>query len=235
MNKRLVLFTSIFLSVLILAVVGGVVKAVSARQLTQTISPELQSQIDAREAEYAAQIAEANKQIQTLSQVAATQTGQMEVQSISPENAALIALQTTSYEEALLQLPELVNYEGKAAYEVQVTDGVLYIDSLTGEVLFNGVPQRITAEQAAQIAGVYLGGMDPRYATVKMAGLNGSEVFQVTFNDYVVFVDPFGNVLQAQLYQYTNTSTNQSSSSNQSVFNGEHDDYDDDHDDEDDD
>ena len=49
-------------------VIGGVVKTVTARQSQATISPDLQAQIDAREAEYAAQIETANQQIRLLSE-----------------------------------------------------------------------------------------------------------------------------------------------------------------------
>jgi uncharacterized membrane protein YkoI len=233
MNKRLVLFTSIFLSVLILAVAGVVVKTVAARQQITSISPELQSQIDTREAEYAARIQEANQRIQQLNEQINFQQSTKEPQTITPENAALIALQTTGPDEVLIKIPELVSYEGRSAYEVQVTDGVLYIDSVTSEILFNGVPRRITPEQAAEIAGIYLGGMDPRYSTVKMAISNGSDVFQVTFNDYIVYVDKFGNVVQAQVLQYTNNTTNQSGSSQVNASSNGHendDDHDDDHD-----
>ncbi|PKN85725.1 MAG: hypothetical protein CVU46_10140 [Chloroflexi bacterium HGW-Chloroflexi-8] len=233
MNKRVVLFTSILLSVLLLVVIGGVVKTVTARQSQAAVNPDLQAQIDAREAEYAAQIEAANQQIRLLSDQVQGQQQVKVSSNISPENAASIALQTAGEDESLLQLPELVSYEGKTAYEVKLTDGVLFIDSISGEILFNGVPERITPEQAAEIAGVYLGGMDPRYATVQIAVSNGSEVFKVTFNDYIVFVDKFGNVVQAQVLQYTNasTSSSNSSSSGQASYSG----YEDDHEEHDDD
>ena len=234
MNKRVVLFTSILLSVLLLVVIGGVVKTVTARQSQAAVNPDLQAQIDAREAEYAAQIEAANQQIRLLSDQVQGQQPVKVSSNISPENAASIALQTAGEDESLLQLPELVSYEGKTAYEVKLTDGVLFIDSISGEILFNGVPERITPEQAAEIAGVYLGGMDPRYATVQIAVSNGSEVFKVTFNDYIVFVDKFGNVVQAQVLQYTNasTSSSNSSSSGQASYSGHEDDHEE-HDDDD--
>ena len=228
MNKRVVLFSSIFLSVLLLVVIGGVVKTVTARQSQAAISPDLQAQIGAREAEYAAQIEAANQQIRLLSEQVQGQQPVNVSSKISPENAATIAIQTAGEDELLLQLPELVSYEGKTAYEVKLTDGVLFIDSISGEILFNGVPARITPEEAAEIAGIYLGGMDPRYATVKIAVSNGSEVFQVSFNDYLVFVDKFGNVVQAQVLQYTNASTNSSDSSGESGYSEHDDDHDDD-------
>jgi uncharacterized membrane protein YkoI len=232
MNKRLVLFMSIFFSVILLAVVGGVVKTVAARQQASVISPDLQDQIAAREAEYAAQIELANQQIQQLNEQINLQQNSQESLGITPENAAAIALQTAGTNQALLKIPELVSFEGKSAYEVQLTDGTLYIDSLSGDVLFNGVPQLISPEKAAEIAGTYLGGMDPRYATVKMTVSNGSDVYQVTFNDYIVYIDQFGNVVQAQVLQYANNTTNQSGSNQGSseYYEHEHDDHDD-HDD----
>jgi uncharacterized membrane protein YkoI len=213
-------------------VIAGVVKTVTARQSMAALNPDLQAQIDAREAEYAAQIEAANQQIRLLSEQVQGQQQVKVSSNISPENAASIALQTAGEDELLLQLPELVSYEGKTAYEVQLTDGVLFIDSVSGEILFNGVPERITPEQAAEIAGVYLGGMDPRYSTVQIAVSNGIEVFKVTFNDYIVFIDKFGNVVQAQVLQYANASTNSSNSSGQSGY-SEHEDDHDEHDDDD--
>ena len=133
MNKRMVLFTSIFLSVLLLVVIGGVVKTVTARQSQAAISPNLQAQIDAREAEYAAQIEAANQQIRLLSEQVQGQQPVNVSSKISPENAATIAIQTAGEDELLLQLPELVSYEGKTAYEVKLTDGVLFIDLISGE------------------------------------------------------------------------------------------------------
>lgn len=233
MSKRVVFFTSIFLSVILLVVAGGIVKNVAADQNVPVTSSDLQAQIDARDAEYAAQITAANQQIQQLSEELKLQqaSSASAPSSISPENAANIALQNAGEGEALLQIPELVSYEGKSAYEVQLTDGVLFIDSLTGDVLFNGIPHRVTPEQAAAIAGEYLGGMDPRYATVKLAVSNGSQVYQVTFNDYIVFVDQFGNVVQAQVMQYTNATSDNSSNSSSSTTYHEHDDDHEGHDD----
>ena len=231
MSKRMVLFTSIFLSVVLLVIVGGVVKTVLARQSDSVVSADLQAQIDARDAEYAAQITAANQQIQQLSDQLQSQQATTEPAAISPENAANIALQSAGEGEALLQIPELVSYEGKTAYEVLLTDGTLFIDSLSGDILFNGIPLRVTPEEAAAIAGEYLGGMDPRYSTVKLAVSNGSQVYQVTFNDYVVFVDQFGNVVQAQVVQYTNTTSDNSSTSATNNNNDDHEDHDDDHDD----
>ncbi|OJX39641.1 MAG: hypothetical protein BGO78_05125 [Chloroflexi bacterium 44-23] len=230
MSKRMVLFTSIFLSVVLLVVIGGVVKIVLARQSVSVASSDLQAQIYARDAEYAAQITAANQQIQQLSvQLQSQQPVDTAITtSISPENASSIALLSAGSGEALVQIPELVSYEGKTAYEVQLTDGVYYIDALSGEVLFNGIPERVTSEQAAAIAGEYLGGMDPRYATVKLAVSNGSQIYQVTFNDYIVFVDQFGTVIQAQIVQYTNTTADNSSTS---VTYKDHDDDHDHHDD----
>ncbi len=228
MSKRMVLFTSIFLSVILLVTVGGVVKTVLARQSVSVASSDLQAQIDARDAEYAAQLTAANQQIKQLSEQLQLQHdgSAAEPSTITPENAANIALQSAGEGESLLQIPELVSYEGKKAYEVQLTDGVLFIDSLSGEVLFNGIPQRVSPEQAAAIAGDYLGGLDPRYSTVQMAVSNGNEFYKVTFNDYIVFVDQFGNVVQAQVLQYTNTNGDNSSNVSNTT---NHNDHDDDH------
>lgn len=57
---------------------------------------------------------------------------------IGPEAAARVALGAAPG-AIVLQVPELVNFQGTAAYEVVTNAGSLYVDALTGRLLFSGV------------------------------------------------------------------------------------------------
>ena len=247
MNKGLIAIVSFFLTAFILIVGVSAVNAASslqsakqaaATQNSSTSNEELLiQQMNEREAAYQQLIADANTRIESLNnQLVSTsqQDNSIEEQNnslISPDQAAGIALAAVNNEDSLSQLPELVNYEGHQAYEIKMTNGVLYIDALTGDVLINTVPALITGEQAAEIAGTYLGGMDPRYAVVSTTVLNGTEIYKVVFNNYVVYVDPHGQILGAQVYQYTsnsNTSSNSASAASSTYHDDDHDEHDDD-------
>ncbi|MBI9050915.1 MAG: hypothetical protein JEZ00_15950 [Anaerolineaceae bacterium] len=252
MNKGLIAIVSFFLTAIILIVGVSVVNATTALKAAKqpatvqeaSISNEevLIQQMNEREAAYQQLITEANTRIETLNnQLTANQSTAAEVQMVSllaPDQAVNIALAAVEDDDALTQLPELVNYEGRQAYEVKMTNGVLYIDAETGVILFNNVPERINGEQAAEIVGVYLGGMDPRYAVVTKTILNGTEIYKVVFNNYTVFVDPYGEVVSAQVYRYisddnNNDSTGSSSSSSSDDHDDDHDEHEEDDDDDD--
>jgi uncharacterized membrane protein YkoI len=169
MNKRMVTFVSIVITVFILGTAAVIIRDVSANK-GETDPQVIQDQLLEREQVYNQVITEANQRIEQLNaELNGGQADQTNPNNITPENAALIALATTNYEEPLLKLPELVDFEGKVVYEVQVKSGVIYLDAQSGEIVFNGVPQKIDAEQAAVLAGEYLGGLDPKYGVVKQS------------------------------------------------------------------
>lgn len=222
MKSKIVLFTSVFVTAFLLLSAGGVVIAMKGLAQptaiptsTSAAQPVQQSgviqQMANREAEYQKLIAEANQRIETLNNevtaLQVQQTTQPAVsQKISVDQAVQLAAVKAGENEALQSLPDLVNYQGTEAYEVTFTDGKVYVDANSGSILFDGVVPPITTQQAGQIAGKYLGGMNPKYATIKLINLNGTPIYQVTFSgdkEYVVFIDMKGNVLKAQIYQYT--------------------------------
>ena len=213
MNQRFTLLLSIFLAVFVLVIAAGVAGYVTGGRsasaapaasagtvpAAQPVSPDLQKQITDREAAYADLLNQANERIQQLSdQVQALQTPTavpVKAPVVSASEAVRLALKAAGRDENPQKMPELVSFEGKAAYEVKLKDGAVYINSATGDVLFNGVPARIDAQKAGQIAGKYLGGMDPRWATIKTETINGVKMFKVVFNGYTVWVDDVGQVL----------------------------------------
>jgi uncharacterized membrane protein YkoI len=214
MKSKIVLFTSIGISVFLLLGVVGVVSAMQAANNPLEAAPipttDLTQQFAAREAAYNDLITQANQRIATLnSEVTALKKNTSPVSTqpeITADKAARIAIDAVGGKEALLTMPELVNYQGNTAFEVKLQDGVVYVEAQSGKVIFNGVNPKITAQQAGQIAGQYLGGMDPQYADIKLVNLNGTPIYQVTFSGdkmYVVFLDMAGKVLKAQIYDYT--------------------------------
>ncbi len=59
--------------------------------------------------------------------------------AVTPDDAAAIAL-SVAPRASLLAAPQLVDFAGTVAYEVQTDRGTLYVDASTGSVLYNGVP-----------------------------------------------------------------------------------------------
>ena len=57
--------------------------------------------------------------------------------TLSPDAARDIAVQAANF-ATMIRAPELVRFEGKVAYEVGFTRGVIYVDANTGAVLYNG-------------------------------------------------------------------------------------------------
>jgi hypothetical protein len=57
--------------------------------------------------------------------------------TLSPDSARDVALQAANF-ATMIRTPELVRFEGKVAYEIGFTRGVVYIDASSGAVLFNG-------------------------------------------------------------------------------------------------
>jgi hypothetical protein len=57
--------------------------------------------------------------------------------ALSNDAARNIAIAASNY-ATLIREPELVRFEGKVAYEVGFTRGVVYVEAATGAVLFNG-------------------------------------------------------------------------------------------------
>jgi uncharacterized membrane protein YkoI len=243
MKSKIVLFTSIFVSVFFLLAVVGIVSATQANNSSMNSAVQASSFVDSgnsalqaadlpqqyatREAAYQNLIAQANQRIETLNnEVSSLQQKNNQTTSqatITADKAAQIAMNAAGGNETLQKMPELINYQGTTAFEVKLGNGLVYVDALSGKVLFNGVTPRITSQRAGEIAGQYLGGMDPQYAAIKLVNLNGTQIYQVTFSGdkvYVVFIDLSGQVLKAQIYDYAGNGGNTPSISSNGVRDG---------------
>jgi uncharacterized membrane protein YkoI len=223
MKSKVVLFTSIFITVFFLLAAVGVASAMQSNSAatvqdtnangttgTVTQPTDLPQGFAEREAAYQNLIAQANQRIETLNNEVATLQQQKSPSSVQPaitaDKAAQIAVDAAGGDEALQKMPELVNYQGSEAFEVNLENGVVYVDAQSGKVIFNGVPQKITSQQAGEIAGQYLGGMDPKYADIRLVNMNGTQIYQVSFAGdklYVIFIDQSGKILKAQIVNYT--------------------------------
>ncbi len=68
---------------------------------------------------------------------------------ISPDRAALVAL-SVAPNATLSGVPDLVSYKGRTAYEVVLDRGSVYVDAISGRILYNGVaPAPAAAPPAA--------------------------------------------------------------------------------------
>jgi len=212
MKTSKILLISVFITVIILVVIGGAASAVMANQTgNQTDNQDQIEVYQQREEEYQRLLNQANQQIeQANADLQALQTQNQaapaaEVQAsapasttISSEQADEIAHQVVEEGHAQLQASGLVNFEGKTAYEVVFDNGSVYVDAMSGEVLFNGtVPLAIDQDQAVKIAMDYFNVKD--VVLSDQISFRGESLFRVVFkNSLMVYIDSTGQIRYAQ-------------------------------------
>lgn len=211
------------ITVAILGVVGGVVRASASMDETQKVQ-ELEQMMDAREEVYTQAIADANTRVnQAISEANSRidtanrtieevdlQKKNVEAQlaaiptplpgDFSQADALTLALQSTGILPAGVSAEvELVQYGGKPTYEIKLGDGTnLYIDAVDGTVIYNslvgGAGSVISPEQASALAQEYF-----PYGTVlsiEREDYNDQAAYKVTFYDgSEAFVGLGGTVL----------------------------------------
>jgi uncharacterized membrane protein YkoI len=212
MKTKFALVLSVFVTVIILAVVGGVLvaaknpAAAATTQVVTAMDPTREAQYQALIAQANQTIAEANQKIAQLSANQAVAVASATPYPVSADQASAIASNASG--ETAVALPELVNYSGTVAYSVSFADGLVYVNANTGEVLYNGVQvtQIISKDQASQIAINYTG--DSRVVEVISGSYNNAAAYRVTFsNGEQVYIDLYGNILAVQLPAYTSSSS----------------------------
>lgn len=200
------ILVSVFITAMILAVIGGVTTIVLANSNNnkpadaQTVQTYQQ-----READYNQLIQQANQQLQEAnSKLEALQAQSAPIQqqaapaalaaAISAEKAEQLARQVVDPGQLLQKQAELVSFEGKAAYEVNFQKGAVYVDAQSGQVLFNGtIPQEVTLDKAAQIAADYLKEKDVVLAD--KITFRGGPLYRVVFKDGVMaYLDMTGQI-----------------------------------------
>jgi hypothetical protein len=194
--KKSAIIMSILITTLILGTVAGVVKAVSVSQTNAKVQ-ELEQTIQAREELYKQTIEEANTR---LAQFQSNPAGNPTAPVISPDQAIQKARTSVgSYGLTMSNPPELVNYNGSTAYEINSWEGIkLYVDSLSGALLFNSLTgsaaKAVTDQEAIQAAMNYMPGFT--YASLSKSVYNGQQVDIVTFTSGdQVYVNLAGQVV----------------------------------------
>ena len=171
-----------------------------------------------REQQYQQLINEANQKLETANQqiidLAAKANNASEVPDqpylFSSEQASQIAANLAGTQPK--ESPELVDFNGNPAYEIKFVEGkyigTVYIDANTGEVLYNGLAQKvsyITTEQAITIATKYLGGGS--VSRVDFGSYDGLQVYIVQFtNGQSVYIDLSGRIKAVQMAPSTGNS-----------------------------
>ncbi len=226
MLKNKSLIVSIFVTVFLVVVAGGIATSVLANNqpgnAAKVNAADAVKTYQAREAEYQALLAKANSQLelanQQLTQLAnSTSTSDSSSQSasdlnssypVTKEMAMSIAFQTAG--DYPLSEPELVDYNGTVAYEVKFQNGNIYVDATTGQILFNGISapaaQTITADQAAKIAVAYLG--NSAITDIEVGSYSGSRVYEIKFaNGQEVYVSLAGKIVAVQMPPSTSSTS----------------------------
>lgn len=153
---------------------------------------------------------QANTQIQQLSGQVATLQAQQSTppagseMGIRPEKAVEIARQVVGADFSLVQPAEMVNLEGKYAYELVGAQVTLYVDARSGAVLYNSATapasRQVSADEAAEIARAYL--KANKVYKVDLAYLNGAQLYRVILpGNYFVYVDQNGQIVTIQHVQ----------------------------------
>jgi uncharacterized membrane protein YkoI len=208
MNRQTALLISVFVTMFILVIVGGVVLAMRPAQPSTDVAA-LEAAYKAREASYAELLTQANQRLEEANQQITVLSGQSggvvqasqasaSPYAISSQKALEIASLAVGTKTAPKGEPQVVNYENTAAYEVPFDKGNVYVDASSGKVLHNGVPQEITQEQAGQIAINYLKG--GKVYKIEKSDFKGEPVYKVTFwAGFVVDVNMNGQVVYVKL------------------------------------
>ncbi len=224
MKQNTTLLLSLGITVFVLVIIAGVMNPQivlgksSANDQQAAVDQQVQQALAEREAAYNQLLMEANQrleaanqQIETMSQevqqVQAAQEQQSQAQPSGsqyiPVEAAQQAAQAVVQDASLTKAPELVDFEGKVAYEVGFDKGNVYVDASSGEVLMNGTvaepPHEVTKEEAIKIAQDYMGLTDIYLAD--MVTISGQQLWRVIFNaGHFVYMDKTGQITIVQMY-----------------------------------
>lgn len=231
MKTSKVVILSVFITSVILIMIGGVTSTVLANKnasqqaavqaaAAPAVPAQSVSQMDPaqavqlyqkREASYQQMLQQANQQIEKANadlQAMQNQMAQLQQQQPTAQVAASTAISADKANEiaqkavdpgmVALKKPDLVNFQGKTAYEVVFDSGSVYVEVQSGEVLFNGtIPQQITADKAAQIAADYL--KDKGILQVDQITFRGAPLYRVIFKDgLMAYLDMTGQITYVQ-------------------------------------
>jgi uncharacterized membrane protein YgcG len=114
--------------------------------------------------------------------------------TITPEVAGQLAQKVADAGQTLLKQPELVDFQGKTAYEALFAKGSIYVDAQDGSILFNTtIPQQITADQATQLVIDYMNYKDVLQTDLIHVGTQA--LYRIILkNGYIAYVDMTGQI-----------------------------------------
>ena len=167
----------------------------------------MQSQLNKVQQQAVQQQQPAQAQVQKADTVAANNTtSPSAAANISPEVAGQLAQQVADAGQKLLKQPELVDFQGKTAYEALFEKGSIYVDAQDGTILFNAtVPVQINADQAAQIVEDYMNYKN--VLQVDLIHMGSQALFRVILkNGYIAYVDSTGQITHINPPGTSNTS-----------------------------
>jgi hypothetical protein len=221
--------------VLIMVITFGISNVIANQNNASQVDVDLVSKIAEREASYRLLLEEANQRIDSLNaQLQASpeasvitensaDTNNTENQSVLTADAALdIAYQSVGKNEVLSGVPQLVSFQGTPAFEIPFVDGMMYIDAASGSILSSSVLTQITEEQAIAAVAEYLNITNTSNAVVKKYNIDGTDIFKVFINNYVLFVDKYGTITKFQIVKSSSSGGSSSSSSGSSGEGDEH-------------
>lgn len=164
MNQRTMLFIAAALTAAVLVIGGAIVGNVSSLITSVPAAPpkaEVQPEVaNDREAEYQRLISEANARIEAANarlakaqqreqalaqQIQQSQAAQPVAQNSQAVSYAISAEQAIALVSAqvpgarLIADPTLVDFEGRAAYEIALDRGMVYVDANNGSILYTAV------------------------------------------------------------------------------------------------
>lgn len=222
-------FISIIMTLFILGVTAGIVRAVNTlsapipEAATAQAAPLGQTFLE-REAQYNQTITEANQRLEKANQALQQMQTQLTTQQaaaqpstfasgnpapdspVTVEKASQIALTATNgWADLLPEISELVDYQGKAAYQIKLSNGgSIFVDHQNGEVVFNTLTNSaknvITEDDASKAAVTYLkgGGVFKVERTV----FNEQPAYRVIFDvGHRIYVSLGGDILYVELYK----------------------------------
>lgn len=202
---------ALVLTVFTLGLIGGVARAAMQITKPQNVSvaqPAATLEASIQEVSFAPAVeAQPVQVVPTATQAA-----------IPVEQASLLALQAAGEDARVVAQPELVVFNGEAAYEVKLEDGnVVYIGAYDGTLKYNSITESnkpaITSEEALIIAADYIDYYQP--VSIALKDYNGKASYFIRFwNGANVFVDRAGAILAVQYIQYTNNNASGTGSSN---------------------
>jgi len=221
---------AIFVTLFILGIVAGVARAAYfAQQPPTDEAAQIKQTMIAHDAQYSQTITEANTRLEQANQALQQMQQQLDSQAyiaqvaaqptsapvsmnaaapqpgVSSDEVTKTAIEATrGWVELDKSQPELVDYQGSAAYEVKLADGgSMYFDSQNGSLLYNSLTGSdkgvITEDQAAKAAQAYLKGGGV-FKTVR-ATYNSKPAYKVIFDvGHRIYVGLGGDILDVSIF-----------------------------------